>query len=526
MRMHELKTITVSDLDFYQKVIDKYQKGKRNPFRFPMMIFYKHAGCVLSQKINIDILLQLYLHNRNIFSSLVVKSVQNMKRLFSWFRTEKLIPQFITKTALLRSLYSLNKMFILIRHETGSRLLRAKQIAMNSLSFVRAQPETFGGYDRFPKSETSSFSQGQGNQEIVRRPPLGMSHRQSRRLMQRLRGWKVLQPLFSIPNTILYLHDVTDVSAPGFTVNRQLFNYGNYVQTIKSETGKRRTFPVRGMDGRYPSSQKENIGEYPPVLEHKSPAILPQVSCLQNKSSNETFQNWTTVNKPLIKHYHYNFALDGTNSITSHRRTPFKEVLQPLFSIVSAPGFTVNRQLFNYGNYVQTIKSETGKRRTFPVRGMDGRYPSSQKENIGGYPPGLEHKSPAILPQVNSLLNNRSDKTFQNWTTVNKPLIKHYHYNFGSNAANSLAAHRRTLFKAESEDLYFYHQNKIDQEIKEIKKIVVETKDAVKEKSLSSYSPMDIEIKRHLDLSRLTDQVYQMLERKIEIERERRGLYR
>ena len=148
------------------------------------------------------------------------------------------------------------------------------------------------------------------------------------------------------------------------------------------------------------------------------------------------------------------------------------------------------------------------------------------KENIGGYPPELEHKSPAILPQVNSLLNNRSDKTFQNWTTVNKPLMKHYHYHFGSNAANSITPHTRTPFKAESEDIYFYHQTKIDQEIKEIKKIVVETKDAVKEKSLSSYSPMDIEIRQHLDLSCLTDQVYQMLERKIEIERERRGLYR
>lgn len=335
--MYELKTITVSDSDFYKKVIDKYQKRKRNPFRFPMMIFYKRAGRVLSQKINIDILLQLYLHNRNIFSSLVVKSVQNMERLISWFRTEKLIPQFIAKPALLRSLYSLNKIFRLIRHETASGLLRVAQVAVNSLSFVRARPETPGGYGRVSKSETSSFSQGQGNQEIVRRLTLGTSHKQSRRLMRRLRGWK---------------------------------------------------------------------------------------------------------------------------------------------------------------------------------------------ENIREYPPGLEHKSPAILPQVNSLLNNRSDKTFQNLTTVNKPLIKHYHYNFALDGTNSITPHRRTPFKAESEDIYFYHQTKIDQEIKEIKKIVVETKDAVKEKSLSSYSPMDIEIKRHLDLSRLTDQVYQMLERKIEIERERRGLYR
>ena len=401
VRMHELKTITVSDSDFYKKVIDKYQKGKRNPLRFPMMIFYKHAGCVFSQKINIDIMLQLYLHNRNIFSSSVVKSVQNMERLFSWFRTEKLIPQFIVKPVLLRSVHSLNKMFTLIRHETASGLLRAAQMAVNSLSFVRARPETPGGYDRVFKSETSSFSQGQGNQEIVRRPTLGTSHRQSRRLMQRLLGWKVLQPLFSIPNTVLYLHDATYASAPGFAVNRQLFKYGNYVQIIKPETGKRRTFPVRGIDGRYPSSQKENLWEHHPVLKHKSPAILPQVRFLQNKSSNETFQNWTTVNKPLIKHYHYNF---------------------------------------------------------------------------------------------------------------------------GSNAANSIAAQRKTTFEAENEDFYFNKAQTMSQEVEELRKIIVETKETVINKSVSTHSPIEIDMKKYLDMNRLSDQVYQKIEQRIRVERERRGL--
>ena len=401
MRMHELKTITVSDSDFYKKVIDKYQKGKRNPFRFPMMIFYKHAGCILSQKINIDILLQLYLHNRNIFSSSVVKSVQNMERLFSWFRTEKLIPQFIAKPVLLRSV----QMFRLIRYETASGLFRAAQMAVNSLSFVRARPETQGGYDRVFKSETSSFSQGQGNQEIGRSPPLGMSHRQSRRLLQRLRGWKVLQPLFSIPNTILYLHDVIDASAPGFTVNRQLFN-----------------------------------------------------------------------------------------------------------------------QFFNQGNYVQIIKPETVKRRTFPVPGIDGRYPSSQKENIGGYPPVLEHKSPAILPQVSFLQNKSSNETFQNWTTVNNPLIKHYHSNFGSNAANSIAAHRKTTFEAGNEDFYFNKAQTMSQEVEELRKIIVETKETVINKSVSTHSPIEIDMKKYLDMNRLSDQVYQKIEQRIRIERERRGL--
>ncbi|MCK4526785.1 hypothetical protein KAW18_05390 [candidate division WOR-3 bacterium] len=296
-------------------------------------------------------------------------------------------------------------MFRLIRYETASGLFRAAQMAVNSLSFVRARPETQGGYDRVFKSETSSFSQGQGNQEIGRSPPLGMSHRQSRRLLQRLRGWKVLQPLFSIPNTILYLHDVIDASAPGFTVNRQLFN-----------------------------------------------------------------------------------------------------------------------QFFNQGNYVQIIKPETVKRRTFPVPGIDGRYPSSQKENIGGYPPVLEHKSPAILPQVSFLQNKSSNETFQNWTTVNNPLIKHYHSNFGSNAANSIAAQRKTTFEAGNEDFYFNKAQTMSQEVEELRKIIVETKETVINKSVSTHSPIEIDMKKYLDMNRLSDQVYQKIEQRIRIERERRGL--
>ncbi|MCF6155900.1 MAG: hypothetical protein E3K36_11750 [Candidatus Brocadia sp.] len=76
------------------------------------------------------------------------------------------------------------------------------------------------------------------------------------------------------------------------------------------------------------------------------------------------------------------------------------------------------------------------------------------------------------------------------------------------------------------QNLYFHNQRKIEQEVEEIKKIVVETKEAVQDTSFSKHFPTDMDkaIKQHLDINRISDQVYQNIERRIRIERERRGL--
>lgn len=76
-----------------------------------------------------------------------------------------------------------------------------------------------------------------------------------------------------------------------------------------------------------------------------------------------------------------------------------------------------------------------------------------------------------------------------------------------------------------SESLYFHNQrNKIEQEVEDIRRVVVETKEAVEEKKHHSPKDMSMAIKQHLDINRISDQVYQNIERRIRIERERRGM--
>ncbi len=75
-------------------------------------------------------------------------------------------------------------------------------------------------------------------------------------------------------------------------------------------------------------------------------------------------------------------------------------------------------------------------------------------------------------------------------------------------------------------NLYFHNQRGMEQKFEDIKKIVVETKEAVRETSFSNYfqNDMDKAIKQHLDINRISDQVYQKIERRIRIERERKGI--
>lgn len=74
------------------------------------------------------------------------------------------------------------------------------------------------------------------------------------------------------------------------------------------------------------------------------------------------------------------------------------------------------------------------------------------------------------------------------------------------------------------QNFYFRNQRKIEQEVEEIKKIVVETKASVTATNHFSPKDWDRAIKQQLDINRISDHVYQNIERRIRIERERRGL--
>jgi hypothetical protein len=166
-------------------------------------------------------------------------------------------------------------------------------------------------------------------------------------------------------------------------------------------------------------------------------------------------------------------------------------------------------------SFIQSVISRTGN------IAMALRQPMNYLQIIGNYPSVqslVEHKSTALSPPVNFMRDDSKHLNF--WMPANERYMKA----IGSIASDSITVPRRTVFNDYNEDFYFHKRQNIEREVEEIKKIMVETKEAVAEKSRSVNFPDEIDIKRHLDINRISDQVYQNMERRIRMERERRGL--
>jgi hypothetical protein len=113
----------ISHSGFHQRIIEKYQKGGSNPFRFPLMIFHKSA---------LNILLRFHFHNRVLISSFMGKNTYNMERLFSWFKAERL-----------KNVYDLNPMVFLNKPDTKALPLPQSRVARdeNISRYSRIQKE-------------------------------------------------------------------------------------------------------------------------------------------------------------------------------------------------------------------------------------------------------------------------------------------------------------------------------------------------------------------------------------------------
>ncbi len=147
------------------------------------------------------------------------------------------------------------------------------------------------------------------------------------------------------------------------------------------------------------------------------------------------------------------------------------------------------------------------------------------KKSILKNQPLFEDKLPAVLLQDNLLFNkttgvNRRFFKKSNWVTVNKPLVKNYYDNFEHETPSYVQSKHN--YKIRPESLVFQDQGRIEQEIEQIKKTVIETKKSVSEKTVPVFGEADI--KKYLDINRISSQVYQNIERTIRMERERRGM--
>ncbi len=126
------------------------------------------------------------------------------------------------------------------------------------------------------------------------------------------------------------------------------------------------------------------------------------------------------------------------------------------------------------------------------------------------------------MVQIQFRKNMKSyDNNSQNVFTFLKPFIKNPGYTI-QDSLNSSPGKKGTSFMMKNDNYIFHKTREIDQEVDDIKKMVIETKNALAEKSTSIL--LKNTAKPNFDINRIADQVYQNIERSIRMERERRGM--
>jgi hypothetical protein len=191
---------------------------------------------------------------------------------------------------------------------------------------------------------------------------------------------------------------------------------------------------------------------------------------------------------------------------------------------VSRSDKTLNYTILNH-NYHMQITKISGKSGNSMTRTED--HDISIQTNQWQYQNIHENSIAVILPSFFSLHNNRTqalekdifNRNFQNYTSISYRTLK-YHTNLGYAPDNS------SKKKITPDMLLYFDTHRNREEIEEIKRTVSEINKSVIRASVetSGSGNMDVAIKHHLDLNRISDQVYQNIERRIRTERERRGL--
>lgn len=194
-------------------------------------------------------------------------------------------------------------------------------------------------------------------------------------------------------------------------------------------------------------------------------------------------------------------------------------------------GRTFSNSFLNYSNYT-IIKPQI-----FPLNSK--LHEENGKNNLYAYKneyfwqlqSNFHHRSPFTFIQSPVLINERTFEmrndtlynTSQNWTSLDKLQVRNINYNPEAGTVKPLISKRNTYSAGDNENLIFQNQQHIEQKIDQIEKIVGDTKKTI-EKSMSENFSGRKDSEPHLNINNLSDQIYHTIERRIRIERERRGI--
>jgi len=194
-------------------------------------------------------------------------------------------------------------------------------------------------------------------------------------------------------------------------------------------------------------------------------------------------------------------------------------------------GRTFSNSFLNYSNYTiikpqifplnSKLHEENGKNNLYAYK---NEYFWQLQSNFHHRSPFTFIQSPILINEKTfEMRNNTLYNTSQNWTSLDKLQVRNINYNPEAGTVKPLISKRNTYSAGDNENLIFQNQQHIEQKIDQIEKILGDTKKTI-EKSMSENFSGRKDSEPHLNINNLSDQVYHTIERRIRIERERRGI--
>lgn len=215
-------------------------------------------------------------------------------------------------------------------------------------------------------------------------------------------------------------------------------------------------------------------------------------------------------------------------SIFISQNVPYPQIID---NSIRQDGRTFSNSFLNYGNYTiikpqifqlnSKLYEENGKNNFYAYK---NEYFWQLQSNFHNGSPFTFIQSPVLINERTfEMRNNTLYNTSQNWTSLDKLPVRNINYNLEAGIVKSLISKRNTYSAGDNENLIFQNQQHIEQKIDQIKKIVGDTKKTIEESMSDNFSGGK-DSEPQININNLSDQVYHTIERRIRIERERKGI--
>ncbi len=468
-------SINQTDLFFHKRILSKYHKGEYNMYNSPRMIFCKIKGQLFSLNVNMCLLQNVHVHIKNMLSNIKVNLANIENRTFGLYK-------------ILQN--SINKMNVAAYPQISLYLSLMNEM----LKFGSKGSVNYNRLNLRNSVITNYFAKNRG----MSLPDKIMNHSSFASMRNYLKfidnRW--IYPKKSLSEKRFISKEEYNVAKRNLSGILPQSNSSD-IKTLSYTTVKNNYFDIN-----FNTNKNSLISK-------------------TNRDQNiylQTFYKLKSIIFPLIKHDFFVSDKDnfdslkafGTTVLTSNNKMPINtQANQDIFCRVSKSSEAANSSIIRH--YPNKI-------------GFDS-YSSFDHHNSNDHL--AVNKNNIFQIAKKDWISN----DYSSLRTRRIPLTKHNSFKVytGSGATGELkkdtpnTSQSRMTFE-DHENIYYKNKHTVEHKFEKMRKSIDDTKKDLEDKINLTHSSVVQDIKDHLNINYISENVYQNIERKLRIEKERRGI--